>query len=303
MSSPVDAPDSPGDGPDSTAGGSDPSPHGPNSPTDGSDSPVNTPACAPDEQGRGGDFEFDDVGLEDASGQLRVERRRVSDERAAFRAFADRLLDADAPLRAATIEAHYRGIVMAVPHYRQEYGDSFERSVASEFGSTIAFDCRCERRLDEAAIDGIRAAARRSWRRRDELVDRIDAERHAVETAVEGLADLRDQLEALSADASESRPSAAGSTKASTASASAVRLRLSALRERCDALARRRLATLRTGSPVDGDEDHALQPGALQSLCYHDLDTDRPVLAAIDELRCAIERRRRRVLDRQSTGR
>ncbi|GAB3688948.1 hypothetical protein GCM10028857_23750 [Salinarchaeum chitinilyticum] len=240
--------------------------------------------------------------LKAARGCLRVERRILSDERAAFRSFGDRLLALDAPVRTATIESHYRETVMAVPHYRSEYGDTFAQSVAAEFGSTIAFDCTCDRRLEAPAVGAIRDATRRCWRARDELVDRIDAERHAVATAADALEKLWDSLESLDDSAGEEN---------------GARLRLAVLRERCDALARRRRATLggdgrdsdegRTpaeNQPADGEAgpppgcEERIVDGDLRSLCYRDLDADRPVLAAIDELRRAIERRRRTTIGR-----
>lgn len=246
--------------------------------------------------------------LDDARDCLRVERRILSDERAAFRSFSDRLLVLDAPVRTAAIESHYRETVIAVPHYRSEYGDTFAQSIAAEFGSTIALDCGRNRSIEEPTVDAIEDAAQRCWRARDELVDRIDAEAHAVATAAETLEGLWCSLESLDSV---------------TVGEGAVRLRLAVLREQCDALARRRRTDLSADATTgqDGDDgpcsaevrpsvgdadrgpgcDERITDGDLQSLCYRDLDADRPVLAAIGELRRAIDRRRRTVIDRRSS--
>lgn len=343
MSSPPDSPpDSPSDSPPDTQPDSpqDPPPNSPpdsspDLPPDASDPssdvselPSQAPSSSKIPSGSLADAASRDRPnapdrLARAQRRLRVERRILSDERAAFQAFGDRLLALDAPVRTATIESHYRDTVMAVPHYADEYGDTLPQSLAAELGSAVAFDCTCNRTLERSAVEAIREAAERCWRARDDLVDRIDAESHAVETAAEALADLRCSLDALD-DA--------------VAGDAAVRLRLAVLRERCDALARRRRADLHPdestanvgdgcGSGADGrpsaggggsaDGSHAadrqsdgehppaadherLHAGDLQSLCYCDLDDDRPVLAAIDELRRAVDRRRRAVLDRRS---
>lgn len=261
--------------------------------------------------------------LEDACERLRVERRILTDERCAFEQFADRLVSADGAISTATIESRYRETVMAVPHYHAEYGDAFPESVAAEFGGTVAAVLQRRERVDPATVDALRRDAQRCRARRDRVVDRIDAERHAVRAARDEIDAMRDALAAIGG---------ADSTDATDGPSVRSRCRLRLLLARCDELAHRRRERLGldavgpsggagatdpeqrspTGSAgaagscgseaADAATDcvageptgDGLQPGQLQSLCYGALDTERPVLSALAALRRAIERRRRR---------
>lgn len=263
--------------------------------------------------------------LDDACERLRIERRILTDERCAFEQFADRLVATEGAVSTATIESHYRETVMAVPHYHVEYGDAFQESVAAELGGTVATDLQRRERVEPPTVDAIRRAARRCRTRRDRVVDRIDAERHAVRAARDEIDAMRDALTAIGDDGPADAP--AGPTVRS-------RCRLRRLLARCDEFAHRRREQLGLdaggSTDVDGDADSeqrsatrsegaagsggsggldtdpgsdcvateptmgGLQPGQLQSLCYGDLDTERPVLAALAALRRSIECRRRR---------
>lgn len=255
-----------------------------------------------------------DVDLRPALERLRIERRILSDEQSAFRSFCDRLFAIEGEAPTDEIVAHYRGTAMAVPHYWSEYGDTAEESLAAEIGTGLARDLELRERVDAATVTAIRRAGERSLRARDELVDRIDAERHAVATAAEELEAVRRELLAPDADGSAS-------------GGGATRLTLASLRERCDAVGRRRREHLQpddTEAATSGSEDAGtewtaaaaiernagvetgrngaaeLPPGRLQSLCYRELDVDWPVIAGVEALREAIEARRRAVLERES---
>lgn len=224
------------------------------------------------------------AGLDAAYRRLRVERRILGDEQSAFRSFCDRLTGLGDGTRTEAIRGHYRATVVAVPHYWTEYGDDLEASLTAEFGPGLARDLERQAAVDAPTVVSVRRAAERCLEARATLVDRIDAERHAVETAGEALAELRTDLLALD-DAGEHGDR---------------RLRLAALRERCDEIARRRREQLDAVTETAGGE--ALPPGRLQSLCYRELAVDRPVLARVEAFRAAIEARRRGALERGSDG-
>lgn len=280
MSRPSDAPESPADA--------------------GADRPTTSPDDAV------GQATMPEIDLRPALERLRIERRILSDERSAFRRFCDRLLAIeDDSVSPETILAHYRGTVMTVPHYWTEYGDTATESIAAEFGGTLARDLEVRDRVGDPTVTALRRAGERSLQVRDDLVDCIDSERHAVATAAEELETIRRELLALDVDGSPVGDGGTGAT----------RLTLASIRERCDAIARRRREQLQpddqhreadctlpgTDDPVgDLEGQGELPPGRLQSLCYRELEADWPVLAGVEALREAIEGRRRVVLDRES---
>ena len=94
-----------------------------------------------------------------AHGTVRIERRRTNDERAAFAAFRSRLdaipattstgvtpdwlsaspqaIGHERPQMGTELLAvrdAYRSTVMSVPHYEEEYNDTYVASLAAEFG-------------------------------------------------------------------------------------------------------------------------------------------------------------------------
>jgi len=86
---------------------------------------------------------------------LAVERQRTTDERDALSTFLDRVRDVDVveptPMQGpkrqlqtpqttglATVRDAYVGTVMSVPHYDEEYGDSYGESLEAEFGADVA---------------------------------------------------------------------------------------------------------------------------------------------------------------------
>lgn len=97
-------------------------------------SPSGDSTVAPDETGSA-DLSPVPVGLlDDARERLRTERRILGDERAAFQAFADRLLDADGPIPTAAVESHYRWTVMPFPTTTLSTATATPRASAPRLG-------------------------------------------------------------------------------------------------------------------------------------------------------------------------
>jgi len=95
------------------------------------------------------------------------------------------------------IERAYRETVMAVPHYAEEYGDSYPESLAGEFSPDVAsaligagsFDRRRKRTVLSAVDDSIRA--------RERLLDAVDRERESIGAAADELRPIDEELAAL----------------------------------------------------------------------------------------------------------
>lgn len=145
--------------------------------------------------------------VEDARECCRRERRQVAAERDALAAFARRIADMDpAPMTdggvtrdvrvprkhgndgdLAAVERAYRETVMAVPHYEEEYGDSYLESLSEEFGSDAAVAVRTADRLTPALKRALIERSRSARSARAGLADAVAAEEEAVEEAAERL--------------------------------------------------------------------------------------------------------------------
>lgn len=244
--------------------------------------------------------------LDEAREALRVERRRVADEREAFRVFRGRVESISSetvrPVGSpdtATIAGRggpvgvpggtgarstgsettigpglvdvrnaYTETVMSVPHYEDEYDDTYERSVAEEFGPELAyaltrssgFYTEYERPLFGAIDDAVDE--------RETLLERIDVEIGSLDWTASRLASIRGEIAALGREVPEGDFGALDACRARTA----------VLVKRCDRIAARRQRVL--ASHVRdlrlGDDDIDLS-----SYLYQDLSVTYPVLAAV----------------------
>lgn len=261
--------------------------------------------------------------IDDAREALRVERRRTVDEREAFRAFRDRLdaiptataslgvssaaagsadfagpasgsgTAADAGVRGPTatsgsglaaVRDAYAETVMSVPHYEAEYDDTYERSLAAEFGPELAYaltrtagyHAGYESALFDAVDDAIEE--------RERLLKRIRVESDSLDRAGSRLAAVRREIASLDAAVPESGFGALD----------ACRARTGVLVDDCDRIAARRQRVL-------AEHERELRLGddapGLPTYLYQGISATHPVLAAVgtvgnrlDDLRRRIER-------------
>lgn len=232
--------------------------------------------------------------LADARAKLERERRRTTDEVDALQRFEDsiRSLDTETPRQqtarpalAAAIDtnggqsdalgrvrAAYESTVMAVPHYEEEYGDSYRASLAGEFDTHVAvvltegatFDERCKTILNSAITDS--TTARRS------LLAAIDEEADSLSTATETLMSVAKSLGSLS-----ELPFA----EESFGCLDAYRARIGQLETKCeDALNCRQRSVFdqRRAAWIPADAPD------IAKYLYQDLDTDYPVMSVIADL-------------------
>lgn len=235
--------------------------------------------------------------LEGAETLLRRERRRTVDEREAFEAFCRRVQSVppdDAPelgtgnvlvggptaASADQVAAAYRETVMSVPHYDEDYGDSYADSLCAEFGESVAV--ALDDGFDEPTKRGVLSAARASQAERVRLVSALDAER-------ESLADVRafvvETLDELEEYRNVDLDSDFGDLDAR-------RARLGVLADRCDEAAADRQADIRENHAALGLPERFPD---LQTYLYQPLDERHPALATLADLGDLVASARRRV--------
>lgn len=235
--------------------------------------------------------------LDEAETALRRERRRTIDELEALRALEDRvrsieptnasgsgvrnrrLIDPRTARGATAVAAGldrvrkaYESTVMSVPHYAEEYGDTYRRSLEEEFSPDLAaaltegarFHDQCKRALLSAIEESVSA--------RESLSTEVDAERESLDDATSALSAIATELDELSEIPFRTE---------SFGALDAYRNRLDALEERCETISNRRQATVfdrrRTGwLPADVTD--------IATYFYRDLETDYPVMSAVATL-------------------
>ena len=260
-----------------------------------------------------------------ARAALRVERRRVVDEREAFRAFRGRVSsipdesgsvgpsDAASPdafgggglggatpdpgtvraspgSRLVAVRDAYRATVMSVPHYAEEYDDTYERSVAEEFGPELAYALTRTDCFRGAYKRSLLSAVETAIEEREAFIDALESETESVERVGSRLEPIRTEIGAIDDELGGDDAEAAS---VGFGALDACRTRIGALREDCDRIAARRQRVL-------ADHERRLALGDeldLPGYCYQDLDITYPVLAAVgtvgdrlEALRVRIER-------------
>jgi hypothetical protein len=248
--------------------------------------------------------------LDEARTALRVERRRTVDEREAFRAFRARVesipTEAASPGGSpatsgfpgvagsangsggatdagvggprgpagsglVAVRNAYAETVMSVPHYEEEYDDTYERSVAAEFGPELAHALTrsggYHPEYESALIEAIDAAIEE----RDRLAERLGVEADSLDRAASRLAAIRSEIDSLDAAVPEN----------GFGGLDACRARAGVLVEDCDRIAARRQRviaehgrTLRLG---DDDLD-------LPTYLYRSTVARYPVLSAVGSI-------------------
>ncbi|RLM63800.1 hypothetical protein DVK05_12855 [Halorubrum sp. Atlit-8R] len=263
-----------------------------------------------------------------ARAALRVERRRTVDEREALRAFRGRVSsvpteDGNAtaagpaamdPTRGAggaiggaaggpdggaggaaspgsslvAVRDAYRATVMSVPHYEAEYDDTYERSVAAEFGPEIAYALTRTDSFHEAYKRSLLSAVETAVQEREAFLDALESEVESVERAGSRLDPVRSEVAAIDDELGDGDAAAAA---AGFGALDACRTRTEALVEDCDRIAARRqrvLADHERRLAIGDDIDFA-------AYCYQDLDASYPVLAAVGTVGDRLERLRDRI--------
>ncbi|SFH47815.1 hypothetical protein SAMN04488066_10577 [Halorubrum aquaticum] len=234
---------------------------------------------------------------------LRVERRRTVDEREAFEAFRSRVRGISAEATATTgagpaaeagtvtaaapdpsrlrgttgttgpglvaIRNAYEETVMSVPHYDEEYNDTYERSLAEEFGPELALALTREPTLHERYRSSLLAKTTEAIRRRDELVGIVESESSSVSRAREDLSPIVEEVETVSRREFEAERFGA---------LDAYRARLNVLAGTCDEIAARRQE-----ERIDGERSANVAGivSDVQAYLYRELPVTYPVLAAV----------------------
>lgn len=233
--------------------------------------------------------------ITEARRMVRRERRRTVDEREAFDAFADAVRDipADGPqsgvrvgARLATPDAAgatravreaYERTVMAVPHYREEYDDTYAESLEAELGPTVAAAATAPR-LTETAKSGLVDAAMSARADRARFVEALDAEDAA-------LRDADERLDEILAEAGELDTEPLADLR--FGSLDALRARLQTLERHAEAVGADRQAALR-----EQTDDLSLPACAadLPTYVYQTHESTYPVLSTVARTATVLER-------------
>lgn len=186
---------------------------------------------------------------------VRRERRRTADELEAFRAFEDRVRAIDAETTTARggstvsvaavrsqptsglrrVRQAYETTVMSVPHYVEEYDDTYVESLQGEFSPDIASALTDGTNFNERCRQATLSAASEAQSSRELLVGALDSERESLQEVTEELRPVIEEVADLAA-----RSYAAESF----GSLDAYRARLHVLEEHCDDIAADRQASL-----------------------------------------------------------
>ena len=246
---------------------------------------------------------------------LRRERERTADEREAFVAFRRAVRDVPArdrpassapplvpattglsagpsgevrsPAGTRTVREAYERTVMGVPHYEEEYGDTLVESLETEFPPEVATGLTTLDRLTPGLKRAVLDATDAALAEREEFLGALDAETDSLRGSTDRLVAVAEEVDAL---ADEPMPDFGAQD--------AVRARLGALADRCDAIADDRQTTLREW------RDRFDPPAGIPDLpryLYADLDATYPVLAAVAATGERVTRLRRRV-EREMSG-
>lgn len=192
-----------------------------------------------------------------------TDRDRTVSERRAFTSFIDRLsefsvesidsktnLDCSTPVQIvleqtqsshsvsqlARVRELYRETVMGVEHYPEEYGDSFDESIAEEFGPEIAAATLNSDQLTPQLRDRLIEASNQARESRHALLQGLENEHNALQSADEALTELGADLDdVLSAHSFQTWPDEELAT---------VRKDLHTRERECDRLAADRQTTL-----------------------------------------------------------
>jgi hypothetical protein len=233
--------------------------------------------------------------IADARRTVQRERRRTIDEREALGAFAGRVSElsvdstdagvqvgarfvtANTTSAVAAVREAYEQTVMAVPHYRTEYDDTYVESLTAEFGPTVA-TAATRPRLTSAARAGLVDAAKSARADRARFVEALDTEDQGLRAAGERLGELLAEAAELDTEPLD---------KLDFGSLDALRARLCVLEQHTEAVANTRQTALH-----DQHTDFSLSvPGmTLPEYLYQTCDTQYPVLSQVARTALVLKR-------------
>jgi hypothetical protein len=228
--------------------------------------------------------------LSAAKSALGRERRRTADELEALERFESRVRAIDPERGAAgtrrTVDTEaakrvdgldrvreaYEATLMSVPHYAEEYDDTYTESLAGEFSPDIAaaltagtaFDARRKRTL-LSAVTAAQSA-------RESLLDVVDRERDSIDEATETLPSIADELAELQSVDFEAEP---------FGSLDAHRARLGVVERKCETLSERRQREIFGQRRIQRLPTDAAD---IAVYLYQDLEVSYPVVSLIAEL-------------------
>jgi hypothetical protein len=241
--------------------------------------------------------------LEAAATELERERRRTRDELEALRGFEDRVRGIDteaalsatrravvAPTAASTatdglgaVREAYEATVMSVPHYVEEYDDTYGESLAEEFSPEIAAALVGGASFDEHRKGALLSAVSESQTARERLLTVLAAEGGSLAEATETLDAVADELVEFAERSFRGAPFGA---------LDGYRARLGVLEGKCEAvLADRQEAVFEQRRtrwlPSEAPD--------IARYVYQDLAVDYPVMSVVADRLGDIERIRARI--------
>jgi len=155
--------------------------------------------------------------VDDLRSRLDAERRTVAEEVEAFGAFLDRIEDIEpthpAPAGGVCAVNHrgggdgldvvrsaYEDTVMSVPHYDEEYGDTYRESVVAEFGPEIGAALTDGPHLQPHFKRAVVGKAQQCREERRRFLEMLETEGESIETVGGGLCDIRAELRTFDSD-------------------------------------------------------------------------------------------------------
>jgi hypothetical protein len=224
------------------------------------------------------------VVFENVQRRLETESRQIAAERQALCNFVEELQSIPTTEKTAhsipsvtttsgdgiaAVRESYQSTVMAVPHYEEEYGDTYAQSVSQEFGPMLGTILTEKTHFNEQCRNTLITAVEQSLRERAHLADQLDTEQASIEDVHMILAPVIDDLDTYQ-DCTFAEED--------LGSLDAYRARLSALSDRCEKAASTRQATIRAQRnelqmPTDAPD--------MPKYLYRDLDPNYPLLSLV----------------------
>ena len=223
-----------------------------------------------------------------ASDAVQTESQRIEDEIEAFETFETELHQIStstqeplqpfnpvefrthsSPSMTETLQELYHSTVMAVPHYEEDYDESFFENLSAEFGPELVLLIDKAECFDRRLKSIIETHIREAIDERENLAATLSAEKEAVERITAQLQKVATKIDSL--QYSEHAPDDFCSLESHWR-------QLEILESKCDTLAAERQETIRMLERKAGTQNHQI---SLNQYLYQDLQHEYPVLASI----------------------